>query len=576
MTILGIHLNTHDSGATILKNGRILASINEERLSRRKMDGHTPIASINEVLKNTNLSYKDIDILAFSDMKFGWKRNYYFWIQQAQRVWYTKGKYLKSFLNPKTFGLGRLLKQIGFAGLKSAIQTQKSTQDIISKFKDNGFVGKVKFIPHDLAHAAGAYYSGGKEDAFVAVVEGSSFTNTCSFWKSSKSGLKKVFEILLPHSPGRYYEVVTLILGFHPKRHGGKITGLAALGNPDKCYDKVKDLIYIKNDSIKVSPKLYALHDEYFSNGKKLPKLFENDTKEDIASAFQKRLEDVVIEQIEILSKKYSIENLALSGGVFANVKLNMELAKLSQVKNIFIYPAMGDAGECSGAAIAAYAQENLDYKPFTLEHVYLGTKFGDSEIQKVLDENNVKYKKCENIARETAELLSQKKVVGFFQEAMEYGPRALGSRSILYPATDHEVNDWLNKQLKRTEFMPFAPVTLEERAEECYKNLDKAKHATKFMTIALSVTDYMAENMPAAVHIDKTARPQIINRQTNSVYYDTLKEYEKITGLPSLINTSFNMHEEPIVCNPQEALDAYKASNLDALSIGNFLIIKD
>lgn len=573
MTILGLQLNSHDTGAAIVKDGKILAAINEERLSRKKIDGSTPYKSIKECLRITRLKEKDIDILAFSDIPFGIKRNFLFFWQHNQRVWYTKFRYLKSFLHRKNFERGRFLKQTGLAGLIQAIRSARDTKKIIKNFRTKGFKGKIVFVPHDLAHAASAYYTCGEENAFVAVVEGSSFINTCSFWQGNNGKLKKVLAIPLPHSPGRYYEVVTLILGFDPKKHGGKITGLAAYGDYKKCYEKVKKLLYIKNNEIKVGSKTYELYDEYFAKG--LPKLFKDESREDIAAAFQKRLEDVIVEQFEILAKKHSIENLALAGGVFANVKLNMELSRLPEVKNIYIHPGMGDGGQALGVALQAHADTDKNFKPFYLDNVFFGPGFNNNEIEESLKKKKLKYRKVSNISKEIAKLLSRKKVVGFFQGRMEYGPRALGNRSILYPATDPEVNDWLNKQLKRTEFMPFAPVTLVERADDCFKDLNKCRYTANFMTIAVPATDYMKKNMSAAVHIDGTARPQLIDRKANKIYYDIIKEYEQITGLPSIINTSFNMHEEPIICTPDEAIKSYQASHLDALAIGDYLVLK-
>jgi len=575
MIILGLNLTTHDSGAAIMKNGKILAAVAEERLSRVKMDGSAPYLSLQKVLEISNLKELDVDVLVFSDMKFGLIRHFWFFWQQDQRVWYTKLKYLKSFIKLGKFELFRFLNQTGINGLRKSFKSQKDTKKIISLMRSKGFRGEVMYVPHDLSHAAGAHFTSGVQDNFIAIVEGASFTNTASFWKGSGNKIEKVFETPLPHSVGRYYEVVTLILGFNPKKHGGKITGLAALGDSKKCYEKVKSILYIKDGDIKVSPKLYELHDEYFAKDRKLPDLFKGETREDIAAAFQKRMEDVVIEQFKILAKKHSMKNLALSGGVFANVKLNMEIAFMDEVKNIFIHPGMGDMGQALGVALWAQALKDKNFKPFYLHDVYFGPEYSSNEIETALNEQNLKYTKENNISKKVGELLANNKVVGFFQGRMEYGPRALGNRTIMYPAVDAKVNDWLNKQLKRTEFMPFAPVTLLERAKDCYLGLEKCEYTAKFMTITLPATEYMKKNMPAAVHVDNTARPQLIDEKTNPVYYKAVKEYERLTGLPAVINTSFNMHEEPIVCTPKEAISAYLQSNLDALAIGDYLVLK-
>ncbi|MFH1393061.1 MAG: carbamoyltransferase C-terminal domain-containing protein [Patescibacteria group bacterium] len=578
MKILGLHIETHDTGAALIKDGKIVAAVNEERFSRIKMDGSIPWRSITEILKIANIKEREVDIIAFSGFKPGLKKLFYFFWQQNQRVWYTRGAYLKSFLNPKTFEFRRFLHQTGIAALIEYFRITKGAGEIIKNFRNQGFTGSIEFIDHDFCHAAGAFFTSGFEKGMVAIIEGSSFNNTASFWRGEGGNLKKIHEIFLPHSIGRYYEVVTAILGFHPKKHGGKITGLAAFGDPKKYYDKVAALLEIKELEVKVSPKLFSLYDEYFARGRKLPRCFEGATREDIAAAFQKRLEDVVLELLKNLFKKYPNENIALSGGVCANVKLNMEIMRLPQVKKIFIHPGMGDVGEALGVALAAYKIYNPDFKPFELNDIYFGPEYSDEEINAALEKYNLKWQKPSDLAIAVAELLNNKKVVGLFQGRLEYGPRALGNRSILYPATDHSVNDWLNKQLKRTEFMPFAPVTLNERAYDCYhkEDIDKCRYAAQFMTIAVGVTDYMREKMPAAVHIDGTARPQLIKREANPLYYDILKNYETLTGLPSLVNTSFNMHEEPIVCTPEDAIKAYEASKLDALVIGSFLVVRD
>jgi carbamoyltransferase len=574
MYVLGINLNTHDSSAALLRDGEIVAAASEERFSRIKMDGNPPFKAIESVIEIGGISPGDIDILALSEMPWGLRRSFLFFWQQNQRVWYTRGKYLASFLSPRSFSLYRFLSQTGLDQLRHAFVIKRSTTLLINDLRRAGFKGKVVLVEHDRSHAAGAFYTSGMSEAFVGVIEGSSFTNACSFWVGDKQGLRKVDETPLPHSPGRFYEVVTRILGFRPKRHEGKITGLAALGNPDVCRKKVEDLLYFKDSDIRVGRALYALHDEYFARGQKLPRRFEGETREDIAAAFQRCLEEVVIEKFKFLGKTYDLSHTVLSGGVVGNVKLNYEISKLPQIKELFIHPPMSDAGQALGAAYAAYAEAERNVTPRTLHHMYFGPEYSEADIERALAEKNITYTKEPAIAEKVGALLADNKIVAMFQGRMEYGPRALGNRSIMYPATDKKTNDWLNKQLNRTEFMPFAPVTLAERAGECYEQLGKVSRALRFMTMAVTVTPFMRERMPAAVHVDNTARPQLIDRQTNPVYYDSIKKYAELSGLPTVINTSFNMHEEPIVCTPAEAIESFLASNLDALAIGNCLVL--
>jgi carbamoyltransferase len=265
--------------------------------------------------------------------------------------------------------------------------------------------------------------------------------------------------------------------------------------------------------------------------------------------------------------------DLALAGGVFANVKFNQRIHALPNVHSVFIHPGMGDEGLAVGAAFAWGAGPGMAPKSTRLPDVYFGPSYGERDIESAIVEAGLHSVHVHDIERKIAELLAQGHVVARFNGRMEYGPRALGNRSILYQPTDLSVNDWLNRRLKRTEFMPFAPVTLEEFADRCYENLDGARHAAKFMTITFDCTDWMKQHCPAVVHVNGTARPQLIDRWTNPSYYRILDEYRQLTGLPSIINTSFNMHEEPIVCSPADAIRAFTEGRLDYLAMGNYLL---
>ena len=246
----------------------------------------------------------------------------------------------------------------------------------------------------------------------------------------------------------------------------------------------------------------------------------------------------------------------------------------MKSVRSLFVHPGMGDEGLALGAAFAlASARSETTISPGKLSDVYFGPEYGEGETQAAIAQEGLEAGYVPDIEKKVAELISQGQVVARFAGRMEYGPRALGNRSILYGATDPKVNDWLNQRLKRSEFMPFAPVTLEQYADQCYENLEGARYASKFMTVTFDCTAWMKERCPAVVHVDGTARPQLINRETNPSYYRIVDEYRKITGLPSVINTSFNMHEEPIVCSPRDAIRGFLDGGLDYLAIGNFLL---
>jgi len=261
---------------------------------------------------------------------------------------------------------------------------------------------------------------------------------------------------------------------------------------------------------------------------------------------------------------------VVLAGGVIANVKVNQRIHEISNVRQTFVYPNMGDGGSGTGAAFLASGSYLNNRKPYV--NVYFGPEFSDSIILEELNAANLSFQRLDPIEPEIAKLIHAGHVVARFNGRMEYGPRALGNRSILYRGTEPEVNQWLNQRLGRTEFMPFAPVTLFEERQRCYKNLEGAEATAQFMTMTFNCTDYMKEVCPAAVHVDGTARPQLICKEANPSYYEIVRAYHALSGIPCLNNTSFNMHEEPIVNSPKDAIRAFLLGNIDFLAIGKFL----
>jgi carbamoyltransferase len=269
--------------------------------------------------------------------------------------------------------------------------------------------------------------------------------------------------------------------------------------------------------------------------------------------------------------RKTGIRNIVLSGGVVANVKLNQRLKEIDGVERIFVHPNMGDGGCGTGAALLEFAGAPPLSKP--LSDVFWGPSYDGDEIVEALQRAQLRFDRYQPIEPKIAALIASGKVVARFNGRMEYGPRALGNRSILYHAREPEVNQWLNQRLGRTEFMPFAPATLYEQRHECYRNIDGAEYAAQFMTITFDCTERMKRESPAAVHVDGTARPQLVTPTSNPSFYRIISEYHKLTGIPSVINTSFNMHEEPIVCTPDDAIRAFLQGNLDYLAIGEYLV---
>jgi carbamoyltransferase len=434
---------------------------------------------------------------------------------------------------------------------------QSELEDGLARF---GLSDKLKRYEHHLAHAANAYLTSGLERALIITLDGygTGLAGSVSLGEGGK--IKRLQNIAFPHSLGMFYENITAALGFKPDRHAGKIVGLAAYGDPTI----LRDVVLARIDQGDGTYKLLQNFNFYFERflATRFPMI-------DLAAAYQNVLEIVAANLVRHWVEKTGCDAVVLSGGVIANVKMNQRIFEVDGVRRIFIYPNMGDGGCGTGLALLASWPGGVGD---ALHDAYLGPAYGDNEVVSALQAEGVAFERPENIAATVAKFVHEDRVVARFDGRMEYGPRALGNRSILYNGRDPSVNQWLNKRLRRTEFMPFAPVTLWEERDRCYQNLAGAEYAAQFMTITFDCTEFMRRTCPAAVHIDGTARPQLIRREVNPGYYDVLDEYRKLSDVPTLINTSFNMHEEPIVCSPQDAVRAFLDGDIDALAIGSFI----
>ncbi len=557
MNILGISALDTDATAALIQGDRITYSAGEERFSRIKQHTGFPAESVRYVLERAGLRPGDIDIVAYP---------FYPWYKEALLI--SKGFLINNVYN--LFQNDNLRSKFyHFAYYvrfcKNAFSDHnKYHNELLDNLGKLGLTKKLKRVEHHLSHAASAFYTSGFEEALIVTLDayGSELAGSISL--GSTQGIRKVLDIRYPHSLGLFYSQVTEALGFKPTRHEGKIVGLAAFGNPSILFDEIYKRF---NSSSSGFAYISGLNMKYARElAKKYP-------REEIAAAYQAVLEKVVTDVVAAYVRKYKQQNVVLAGGVTANVKLNQRVFEIDGVKNIFVFPNMGDGGTGAGAALFCASQVNGKMRPYKLKDVYFGSSYTDEEIKSQLEKEGLRYEYFDEIEKEIAARIAQGKVVARFNGAMEYGPRALGNRSVLYHAKDPSVNEWLNKRLERTEFMPFAPATLYEFAEKCYINIKGAEHAATFMTITFDCTEYMKKTSPAAVHIDGTARPQLVHKDINPSFYKIISEYHKLTGIPSVINTSFNMHEEPIVCTPYDAIRAFKLGRLEYLAIGNFLV---
>jgi carbamoyltransferase len=439
---------------------------------------------------------------------------------------------------------------------------QQWQDDLESNLKELGLLSKLKRYDHHSAHAAAAFYASGFERALIVTLDGygSGLAGSTSIGEGNR--IHRIHKIEYPHSLGTFYESVTSSLGFKPSRHEGKIVGLAAYGDPSILLDLVLSRFQQEPGNFRIVES----NNVYFA--RYLASLFP---KIDVAAAWQRALEVIAVNYIRHYVEHTKLDTIVLAGGVIANVKLNQRIFEIPGIKRIFVYPNMGDGGCGTGAAFLASLKDMG--RAASYRSVYFGPDYSDDVIARELQNAGLAFRHVPLIEPEVARLIHEGSVVARFNGRMEYGPRALGNRSILYRASEPEVNQWLNQRLGRTEFMPFAPATLYEERGRCYKNIDGAELSAQFMTLTFDCTDFMKRTCPAAVHVDGTARPQLVTEATNASFHCILKEYYRLSGVPSVINTSFNMHEEPIVNSPRDAIRAFLQGNLDYLAIGNLLV---
>lgn len=602
---LGLHIG-HDATAALINNkGEIVAAIAEERMTRVKYHMGFPFQSIEEVIKVAGIDKKEVTAVALSTehMLFPNNDEYndLFFLKDLQKIneydIFNKPNQLKGTLG-KIADLVPGLKKAALPkeeffkiSRQMSIDRQKATLAEIGL----GHADVVSFNHHK-CHAASAFYSSGKQEALIITMDGAGDGDCATASVIENGKIKIVSRASSEVSPGRFYSEITGFCGFKRLRHEGKITGLAAYGNPDKYYKQLKRFIrfnpateqfeYDSDNLTGLSRKwktLQRILQGRFTSPLHMAEFFDYldanfDSKKDmsdLSAAAQRILEEIAVEYTQHFLKKYPNKNILLAGGIFANVRVNQEIAEIPGVEFIFIHQNMGDGGLSAGAAfLYHYEHKGHKYEGYAPNNVYFGPEYSDAEIEAELKANNISFQKLEDIETECARLIFEGKVIGRFNGRMEYGPRALGNRTIMARPTDKNINDWLNKKLKRTEFMPFAPSMIVEQAHQVLENYENgpAKYADNFMTITYDVKPEWQDKTQATTHVDGTARPQVVTAEANPSYHKIITEYYKLSGIPVIINTSFNMHEEPIVTTPNDAIRSFQQGCLDYLAIGNYL----
>ena len=563
MNILGI-CNDETASACLMLDGTIVAAVSEERFSRLKMDSSFPVQSIHYCLDTQGFSLNDIDIIAYA-----WSKGF----QQDLLPLYVDKAAL--FSNDK-----QSLSILG-ARVQLEIDRDKKKRDEFDQWVDSNVDLSrtiIKDFYHHEAHAASAAYYSPFDNGLVYTSDGRGDFEACTIWRfdrQSSKQLTKLYSALSLDSFGFYYGRITGLLGFQPMRHEGKITGLAAYGDRNAAIDLCKQMIRVSDGRVESHiGDYYAPFFQPYSD--LLIKAIAQYTKEDVAASAQYYLECMMTDLLEFYLQKQPENrlNIMAAGGVFGNVKVTHKLKQLDKVASVYVQPQMGDGGLCLGACALANEQA-LSSKAHAKRHtseltsMYLGPYASDTYSnnsqtrfatisQKQFDRNTG--------PKELAQSLNKDRVIGLIQGRMEFGPRALCNRSIIYRTSDVTINDWLNKRLNRNEFMPFAPVLKEEKAMDIISGYDPNDITLHFMTSTVDCTETFAQEHPAVVHIDGTARPQIITKTSNPFMWDVLGEWEKVSGEIALVNTSFNTHEEPIIRDLYDGLNALDNKVIDEL----------
>jgi carbamoyltransferase len=567
--VLGI-TDGDDAGAVLLVDGRLVAAVNEERLNRLKMSIGFPRLAVREVLRLGGLTPADVDHVAMAA-----QTEVHVPVSKANKGWFARASTMGRIRNEISSALVRPLGEFPWA-IKGYRVLKRMTMGrrrggVRKALSELGVSAPISYHEHHRCHALAAYEQSGFEDAVSISLDGGGDGRCSHVWVFEDSTDRLLNTVDSLHSIGNFYAYVTHLCGYRAAIHEGKITGLAASGEP-RYQDIFRRLITYSDGQIKNVGRVY--HNSAINTLRTmLPADWEH---QDLAASIQNHLEDVALQYIRHWVKQSGKRNVCLSGGVFANVLLNQRIADLPETDRVFIYPAMGDGGIAAGAAFSAwrgFQNGRTSREDSFLPHAYLGAAFTDDEIEKELRSAGVEYRKSPDIEDESAALIHAGRVVARFNGGMEFGPRALGNRTIMYQTKDPSVNNWLNKRLQRTEFMPFAPACLAGHEEELFHWNQASARAARFMTITLACSDWMKEHCPAVVHVDGTARPQIVDADTNPSFHRIIKRYHERSGIPVIVNTSFNMHEEPIVCTPSDAIRAWKMSRLDNLAIGSFLV---
>jgi len=584
MNILGISAFYHDSAACLVQDGRIVSAAQEERFTRKKHDHSFPQNAIKYCLESKGLASSDLDLIAFYDKPF----------LKFERI-------LETYLAYAPFGIRSFIKAMPLwikqkLWMKEFIRTEL------------GYEGKIIFPQHHESHAASAFFPSPYQEAAFLTLDGAGEWATASYGVGKNNQINIRAEIHFPHSLGLLYSAFTYYTGFKVNSGEYKLMGLAPYGEPKYKDIILSELMDLKEDgSFKLNMKYFNYCTGLTMINRRFERLFGGRPRKpesrltrkdmDLARSVQAVTEEVILRMAEYVYKETGQKNLCLAGGVALNCVANGRILRESPIENLWIQPAAGDAGGALGAALFAWYQylENkriANGRDDFQRGSYLGPSFENSHITDYFKKNNISYVQLRNseIPERIADLIAQQKVIGWFQGRMEFGPRALGARSIIGDARSPKMQEIMNLKIKfRESFRPFAPSVLKEKISDFFEINEESPYMLLAAPIKKEIRREIQEqklfgldklnavrsSIPAVTHVDYSARIQSVNENTNSLYHKMIKKFNQKYGCPVVINTSFNVRGEPIVCTPEDAYLCFMRTNMDYLIIGNYLIEK-
>ena len=563
--ILGINSAGFNTASCLIKDGELVSGVEEERIIREKRTRKFPTQSIKYNLSSAGIAFDQLSTIAIS------------WNPAINLEAHNLAQSETSrFLGEIFYNVPSHLLKISEsqAGEISEQQIELSNKSKI----------RIIYVKHHLCHAAN-YFVSPFNEAAIMTVDAFGETNSTTFSVGKKNKIKNIWHQDFPHSLGGFYSTFTEFLGFKPQSDEWKLMGASSYGDPKRYLSKIRKLISLNKNGFELDLSYFNFY-QFHRPGRyttklsdllgikpNIPGLALKNCYYDLAASVQVVFEDTYIHLLKILKQKSNLKNVVISGGSALNCVANGKVLSATGFKEIFIPPFPDDSGCSIGAAFYVHNQLMNKKKNFYLKTNYLGPAYSDLEIEKVLIDYKINYKKFTNITKEVANLISKGKIIGWFQGGVEFGDRALGNRSILADPRDSSMKDKVNKTVKfREEFRPFAPAILEEQVSKFF---DKAS-LTPFMEKTYLIKKKQRKKIPAVVHVDGSGRLQTVSKNNNPIFYKLISEFEKISKIPIILNTSFNIKGEPIVCSPTDAIRTFFSSGLDCLALGSFLIEKD